>query len=592
MTLDQGLAFGILGAALALFAWGRLRYDLVALLALLAGILTGVVPADRAFRGFGDEIVVIVASALIVSAAVARSGVVEAAMRPLLPRLTTPQAQVPVLAGAVMLASMVTKNIGALALFMPVALQLARRTDTPASSLLMPMSFASLLGGLVTMVGTSPNIIVSRVREEVTGQPFAMFDYAPVGLAVALAGLAFLAFGWRLLPRKRRGAASLADAFRLEDYTTEAIVPPGSPAVGRSIAEMEAMADVQLRVVALLRGRSRRDPPPPGWVLREGDILLLEAEPEELESVVARAGLTLDAEKHSPDPPAEDLAVVEGVVTGDSPLIGVSPAEARLRERFGIGLLAVSRRGRRLRRRLSDIRLSAGDVVILKGSAEVLPEAMGDLRLLPLSQRDLPLGRSRRSLVPVLILGATVLALGLRLAPVSVAFFAAAVAVLLACSLTMREAYQALDWPVLVLLGALIPLSEAVRETGGTELLAAAISPLLEGLPGIVTIALIMALAMAVTPFLNNAATVLVMDPIAAGLAARMGIAPDAFLMAVAIGAACDFLTPIGHQCNTLVMGPGGYRFGDYPRLGLPLSLLVLAVGAPLLVLVWPLTPR
>ena len=592
MTLNQGLAFGILGAALVLFAWGRLRYDLVALMALLAGIAAGIVPYDQAFTGFADDIVIIVGSALIVSAAIARSGAVEAMMQPVLPWLRSPSVQVPALAGAVMLASMLSKNIGALAIFVPVALQLARRTGTPVSAMLMPMSFAALLGGLVTLVGTSPNIIVSRVREEVTGQPFGMFDYTPVGLGVALAGLAFLAIGWRLLPRNRRAGASMADAFRLADYTTEAVVPAASDAVGKTVAAIEALAEDRFRVATLMRGDRRRDPPPPATVLQAGDILLLEGEPEGIERVLARAGLALDAEKHSTSEPEEQVAVLEGVVTGDSPLIGRSPAEMRLGERAGIGLLAVSRRGQRMRDRLSAIRLRAGDVLILKGDAERVPEALAGLGILPLSQRDMALGRRRRSWWPAVILGATILALGFRLVPVQIAFFAAAVGVLLTRSMTMREAYETMEWPLLILLGALIPLSEAVRSTGGTELLAGWISPLLHGLPGIAAIALIMAIAMAVTPFLNNAATVLVMGPIAAGLAERLGVGPDAFLMAVAIGAACDFLTPIGHQCNTLVMGPGGYRFSDYPRLGAPLSLIVLAVGAPLIALVWPLMPR
>jgi len=593
VTLDQGFAFGILGTALLLFVWGRLRYDLVALLALFAGIVSGVVPPDRAFSGFSDEIVIIVASALIVSAAVGRSGAVEAAMRPLLPRLTTPQRQVSALVAAVMLASMVTKNIGALAIFLPVALQLARRTGTPAASLLMPMSFASLLGGLVTLVGTSPNIIVSRVRGEVTGQPFGMFDYAPVGLGVAAVGLAFLAFGWRLLPHGRRGNASLADAFRLEDYTTEVVVPPDSPLTGRTVADLEALAEVHLRVATVIRGPLRRDAPPADLQLAAGDVLLLDAEPEELERVVARAKLTLAGERTTGDASSqEDVAVVEGVVTGESPLVGIAPREARLHERFGVSLLAVSRHGERVRQRLAEERLRPGDIAILKGGAEVVPDALGELRILPLSERHVPLGRSRRSLVPVLILGATMLALGFRVVPVPVAFFGAAVAILLTGGLTMREAYEEIDWPVVVLLGALIPLSEAIRSTGGTDLLAGWISPLTEAMPPLAALALVMVLAMAVTPFLNNAATVLVMGPLAAGLAERLSLSPDAFLMAVAIGAGCDFLTPIGHQCNTLVMGPGGYRFTDYWRLGLPLSLIVVAVAVPLLALVWPLTPR
>ena len=591
MTLDQALAFTILGGALLLFVWGRLRYDLVALLALLAGILAGIIPPDQAFTGFGADIVIIVASALLVSNAVARSGAVEAAMRPVLPRLATLRSQVPVLAAAVMAASAVTKNIGALAIFMPVALQLARRTGTPLSRLLMPMSFASLLGGLATLIGTSPNIIVSHVREEVVGRPFGMFDYTPVGLGVALAGLVFLAFGWRLLPEGRRSGTSMADAFRLEDYITEARVTPDSACAGGTIGELEALADVQLRVATLIRTGLRRNAPPRDWKIQAGDTLLLEAEPEDLERVVARAGLELAGEgKAETQLPPEEVGVVEGVVTGDSPLIGQAVADARLRERFGLSLLAISRRGLRVRQRMAALRVQPGDVVILKGANDIIPEALSELRILPLSERGVPLGRSRRSLLPILVLGIAMLLVGLHMVPVAIAFFGAAVVLLLIRSMTMREAYEAMDWPVLVLLAALIPVSEAIRTTGGAELIAGWLSGAMQAMPPVAALAVVMVLAMAVTPFLNNAATVLMLGPIAAGLATRLELNPDTFLMAVAIGAACDFLTPIGHQCNTLVMGPGGYRFGDYWRLGLPLSCIVVLVGVPLLVLVWPLS--
>ncbi|TCZ64930.1 SLC13 family permease [Roseicella aquatilis] len=592
MTLDQALAFGILAVTVGLFVWGRIAYELVAMLALVAGVAVGIVPAAKAFEGFSDDVVVIVAGALLVSAAVARSGAVETLMRPLLRHLRTPATQVPALAGAVMLSSVVTKNIGALAIFMPVALQLGRRTGTPASALLMPMAFASLIGGLVTMIGTSPNIIVSRVREEITGQPFSMFDYTPVGAAIALAGLVFLAFGWRLLPRgARAGTAGLEDAIAIEAYTIEARVPPGSPMVGRTVAELEALGEGRATVATVIRERFRRYPPTPDWQIREGDVLLLEGDPETLEGMLARAGLRLAGERGAgPQEAAEgEIAVVEGVVTADSPLVGVTPAAFRLRERHGISLLAVSRSGRRVTQRLATLRLDRGDVLILKGAEARLPEALGALRILPLTERDVVLGRSRRSWVPLIVLGIAMLLLVFHVVPVAVAFFGAAVLLLLLRSLTMREAYEAIEWPVLILLGALIPVSEAIQTTGGTDLIAGWLSGAVAGLPSMGALAVIMVAAMAVTPFLNNAATVLMMGPIAASLAQRLGLSPDAFLMAVAVGAACDFLTPIGHQCNTLVMGPGGYRFGDYWRLGLPLSVIVLAVGVPMIALVWPM---
>ncbi len=589
MTLDQAYAFGILGVTGVLFVWGRLPYDLVALLALAAGVALGVVPMQQAFSGFADDIVILIGAALLVSAAVARSGAVEAMMRPVLPRLTTPQVQVTTLAGAVLVASIFTKNIGALAIFIPVALQLARRTGTPASAMLMPMAFASLIGGLVTMIGTSPNIIVSRVREEATGQPFGMFDYTPVGLGIALAGLGFLAFGWRLLPRERSAALSMGEALALEGYAAEARLIAGSTAIGTSIAEFEAMAEGRVTVGTVMRRRLRRHAPPPGFLLEEGDVLILEGEPEDLESLVARAKLHLAGEK--PAAPTEDEArVVEAVVTADSPMAGATAATFALRDRFGASLLAVSRRGQRIAQRINTLRLVPGDVLILKGPGERLPEALSRLRLLPLAGRDIPLGRSRRSWLPVIVLGLAVLAVALQLLPVAIAFFFAALAMLVLRSLTMQEAYEAIEWPVLILLGALIPVSEAIRTTGGTDLIAGWLSLGVQHLPPVGALAAIMVVAMAVTPFLNNAATVLMLGPIAASLAARLGLAVDPFLMAVAVGAACDFLTPIGHQCNTLVMGPGGYRFTDYPRLGLPLSLLVVLVGVPLIAFVWPLT--
>lgn len=590
MTLDQAFAFGILGVTIALFIWGRLPYDLVALLALLAGIVTGVVPMKSAFEGFADDVVIIVGSALLVSAAVAKSGVVESAMRPLLPHLRGLGTQVPVLTGLVLVLSAFVKNIGALALFMPVAFQLARRTGTSPSAMLMPMAFASLLGGLITLIGTSPNIIVSRLREEILGQPFGMFDFAPVGIAISLAGIVFLALGWRLLPRGRRPAAGMEAAFNLEDYLTEALLPEASPLAGRPVSELQAMAGGAVRVTTIIRERFRRLPATPDLQLRPGDRLLLEGEPTELEGLLARAGLVLAGERHAEA--AEESGVVEGVVTGESPLVGHTPAQLDLQHRHGVALLAVSRSGQRVTRRLSALRFRPGDVLILKGGAQRLPETLGELRVLPLSGRDVALGSSRRSLLPAAVLGAAMALVGLDLVPVAIAFFGAAVVLLTLRALSMREAYETVDWSVLVLLGALIPVSEAIRTTGGTDLIAGWLSGAAQAVPPMAALALIMVVAMAVTPFLNNAATVLTMAPIAASLAERLQLNPDPFLMAVAIGAACDFLTPIGHQCNTLVMGPGGYRFGDYWRLGLPLSLIVIVVGVPTVAMFWPLTAR
>ena len=593
MTTPQILAFAILAAMMALFVWGKLRYDMVAVLALLACLFTGIVPFDKAFSGFSDDIIIIVATALIVSAAVARSGMIEAALRPIAPWLTTPTIQVFVLTAVVAALSGFVKNIGALAMMMPVAFQLARRTGTPASAMLMPMAFGSLLGGIVTLVGTSPNIIVSRVRQEILGEPFRMFDFAPVGVFLAVGGVAFLAFGWRLLP-ERKGAASMDAAFNLEGYTTEVSVPEDSEFVGKTVKDLEALSENEIEVLAILRRRQRNSSPSGGVKLRAGDIIILQGEPAALESVVGAAKLKLVRNEvtKDTDTPTDDIGVFEGIVTPDSSLIGNTPATMRLYDHFQVNLLAVSRAGKRIAHRLRALRFQPGDVIMLQGDLNRMPDALGQLRVLPLAERGLSLGRGRRRSIPVLTLAIAMLLVALNVLPIAVAFFTAAAVIILLKSLSLREAYDAVEWPILVMLGALIPVSDALRTTGGTDVIAGWLSAAGAQLPPLGTLALIMVAALAVTPFLNNAATVLVMGPIAATFAKNLGLSPDPFLMAVAIGAACDFLTPIGHQSNTLVMGAGGYRFTDYWKLGLPLSVYVVLAGVPLIAFFWPLMPH
>jgi di/tricarboxylate transporter len=590
MTHQQMLAFGIIIGMMAMFAWGRWRYDLVALVTLLVSVAVGIVPPAKAFSGFSDDIVIIVASALLVSAAVARSGVIERLVRSLGSHLRTIHQQIIALVGGVTLLSGFVKNIGALAMLMPIAFQLARRTGTSPSALLMPMSFGALLGGIVTLVGTAPNIIVSRVREQILGQPYGMFDFTPVGAGIAIVGVLFLTIGWRLLPGDRKGAASMDSAFKLEGYITEVAVPEGSPAAGLTVKALEEQGENEIEVIALLRGGERRYEPAGNVVIKPEDILILQGEPSALERLVALEKLKLTRnEKAQPvDAPSEEMGVMEAVITPDSELIGSSAGQLRLFDRHGVNLLAVSRTGRRIAHRLRSVKLKAGDVIVLQGNLTIMPETLGELHCLPLAERDLRMGR-RGSLLPILVLAAAMTLVAFNLVPVTIAFFGAAVLLLVAKSLSLRDAYDVIEWPILVMLGALIPVSDALRTTGGTELIAGWLSAAGGQLPALGALALIMVVAMAVTPFLNNAATVLVMAPIAATFAKNLGNNPDPFLMAVAIGAACDFLTPIGHQCNTLVMGPGGYRFGDYWRLGLPLSLIVLLVGVPLTAFVWPL---
>ena len=591
MTQPQILSVLLVAGMMAAFLWGRLRYDIVAMLALLAAVALGLVPATEAFKGFSDDIVIIVGSALVLSAAVARSRIIERLFAKLGSGLTSTQLQVPLLVFVVAVMSAIIKNIGALAMMLPIAYQLARKNGTSPSVFLMPMAFASLLGGIVTLVGTSPNVIVARVRQELGGEPFRMFDFAPVGIVVAVAGCLFLSLGYRLLPRDRRGAVSLDQAIDIKDYLTEAKLREKAPLAGKTVADLKAIGGDAIEIVSILRNERRVQAPLPDASLKAGDILLLRGDAAVLERVVAEGGLDL-AGKDRPTQKEDALdpdRIAEAIIGPDSTLIGQSAGDIALHSRFGINMIAISRSGERFSQRLRDIRLRAGDIVVIQGDEKLLPEKLSELSLLPLADRLVPLGSTRRVVLTVTIALAAIIALAAGLAPVPLVFFAAAVLLIALRCVPLREAYHSIDAPILLMLAALIPVSDSLRTTGATDLFASWLAMIGGGLPGWASVALILVAAMAVTPFLNNAATVLVMAPIGAGFAKNLGYNPDAFLMAVAIGAACDFLTPIGHQCNTLVMGPGGYRFSDYARLGAPLSLLVILLAVPMILLVWPL---
>lgn len=615
MNRPQILTLVILGGLIALFLWDRLRYDLVALLALLASVACGIVPKDHAFSGFANPVLPLVAAALIVSVAIGQSGAIEILLRWLKPLLGSKAAQVGVLVACVTLLSAFVKNIGALAIFIPAAIQVARRNGRAPSEFLMPLSFASLLGGSMTLIGTSPNLLISTVRQELVGEPFHMFDFTPVSGGIAILGGLFLAFGWRLIPKGLRGTADIG-GFTIEDYTSELRVIAKSPFVGQTVGEVEKLTGGDVGIVGLIReGGRRRQIPTRRWKLYADDVLVVEAEPQVIEQFARDGNLELvgtekmpkklpdniaaDAtatrrtgKKPAPErPPADDheLTVVEAIVTAGSDLIGHSASELHLRERYGVNVLGIGRRGRLRSSRLHQQRLQVGDAVVLQGHTTRMPDILLALGCLPLAERELKLGQPRRLILPLVILALAVGASGLELVPVDIAFVAAAVALVLFGLLSLKEAYAAVEWPILILLGCLIPIGQAVEQTGTAKLIASSLSGAAHFMPSYAIIAAVLIVTMLITPILHHAAAVLVMGPIAASLAQMLGYKLDPFLIAVALGAGSDFLSPIGHQSNTLVMGLGGYRFGDYWKLGLPLSVLVVVMGVPLIMLFWPL---
>ncbi|WP_176037779.1 SLC13 family permease [Brucella tritici] len=589
MTHQQILSFAVIILMMGAFIWGKFRYDVVALCALLLAIAVGVVPFDQAFSGFSDDIVIIVGSALVVSAGVARSGLMQAAVQRFLPEMNSVRLQLVVLVAVVTVLSAFVKNVGALAIMIPVAFQFARRSNVSPSTFLMPMAFGALLGGLMTQVGTSPNIVVSRIRGEMVGEPFTMFDFTPVGAVLSAVGLIYLTLFYWLVPQRTRENVSLDEAIKIKNYASEARITKASTMTGKRVTDLIKAAEGEAMVTSIIRNDQRLTPLP-DTMLTEGDVVLLEGDPKALDAIISAGKLTLSENRNpSETSGSTDIEVVEAVIGKNSRLIGLTAQRLALFARYDLNLLAVSRPGERITERLSEVILRFGDVIVLQGRQANLSTFLPEFELLPLARRKLMLGSVRRGLIPLAILIAAIGATALSLVPVAIAFFAAAVAMPLFKVIPLNEVYDEIDGPILVMLAALIPVSDALRTTGGTDLIAEGLATIGHQLPPAGALALILVAAMMVTPFLNNAATVLVMAPIATSFASGLGFKPEAFLMAVAIGAGCDFLTPIGHQCNTLVMGPGGYKFSDYPRLGLPLSIIIAIVTVPTLMFFWPL---
>lgn len=594
MMAEQFVLFAILAAALVCFVWGLLRYDLIAVLALLAAVVSGVVPASEAFMGFGHPAVVTVAAILILSRALRNSDVVGWVSAALEPVAGHPTRQLLALTALTAACSAFMNNVGALALLLPVALHGAIAAKRPNSQLLMPLSFASLLGGLITLIGTPPNIVIANFRAEVNGEPFGMFDFAPVGLIVAVVGIAYIALvGWRLLPQG--GEPPKPDAPKplldIDDYITEVRLPAKTAYVGKRIAELEALGQEDVSVVALVRGRDRILAPSGFLKLQADDILVLESDADALKSLTEKAGLTLvgAAGLSAENLRSERVGLVEAVIIPGSSMEGRTARSLRLHTRHGVNLLAVSRQGEPIQERLGQVRFMAGDVLLLQGEVEALPDSLAQLGCLPLAERGLELGRKRTGSVftPVLFVAAILLTT-LGILPPQIAFVAAAVGVVLIGDLQPRELYESVDWPIVVLLGAMIPVGLALESTGGSATIAQPILLLGGHAPVWVILTLLMIMTMLLSDIINNAATAVLMAPIGITIAQGLGVNPDPFLMAVAIGASSTFLTPIGHQSNLLVMGPGGYRFSDYWRMGLPLDALIVAVSIPAILWFWP----
>jgi di/tricarboxylate transporter len=625
MTLQQVLLLAILAATIGGFIWGRWRHDMVALGSLLACVFVGLLPATEAFAGFAHPAVITIAAVLVLSRGLQNSGAVDAFARFVLPQTAGPIPTMAALTGLAAILSAFMNNVGALALLMPIAIQVADRLKIQPGQLLMPLAFGSILGGMTTLIGTPPNLIVSGFRADKGGGSFSMFDFTPVGAAVALCGLAFvILIGWRLVPARERAGTEEFDA---GTYLTEARIPEKAKAAGMTMREIEeALDEAGAQIVGVIRNNVHLLSLDPWRKVQAGDILTIEADPKALASALSALDLKLEEDVPNDKPATEEggeetgsasdadasttkaevkgeaddqsdkpagsqsdeIVLIELAILPDSGLVGRSATGIRLRGRFGINLLAVSRQGQRSISRLRTLPLAAGDVLLMQGRPEAISEFAGQFGCVPLAERTLRLPDKRQALIATAIMVFAVGGAAFGLMPAAISFAAGVLAAVVFRVVPARSVYDAIDWPVIVLVAALIPVAGAMATTGTADLIARF---LLEGIARehkIVALVAILIVTMTLSDFMNNAATAAVMCPIAIGTAASLGVSADPFLMAVAVGASCAFLTPIGHQNNTLILGPGGFQFGDYWRLGLPLEAIVVIVAVPMLMLVWP----
>ncbi|MGA8261581.1 MAG: SLC13 family permease [Arenicellales bacterium] len=591
ITLDQGILFALVALIFAFLLWGRFRYDVVAFSALVVACLLGVVPKDKLFSGFGHPAVVIIALVLIVSRGLYRSGAIEMLARRLTGASRGLNAHIAIMAGTAALLSTVMNNVAALALLMPMDIQAAQKAKRSPALTLMPLSFASILGGMVTLIGTPPNIVVATFRENALGESYRMFDFAPVGLVIALAGVLFVALvGWRLIPVERSKVSTAQELENLSGYIAELKVPESADIVDEVLRDLDTLAeDNDVQILGLVRrgkrlpGAARRE------TVRKNDLIVVEGGPEAIERFAGAAGLKLSGtDKHS-KATSGTTALTEAAVPDGARIAGRSAAGVRLLHRHGVILLGISRKGTQIRERLRHAIIEPGDLLLLLGPEEQLPDVIEWLGCLPLAERGLDVIQRGKAWIAIGVFAAGIAAASLGIVYLPLALAAVVVVYVLLGIVPLSRIYESVEWPVIVLLGSMIPLGAALEASGGTALIAREVVAMTSGLPALAVLAILMIVTMTLSDVLNNVATALIAAPIGLDIASRLGANPDSFLMAVAVASSCAFLTPIGHKNNTIILGPGGYRFSDYWRMGLPLEILVVLAGVPMIAYIWPL---
>lgn len=591
MTTDQIILFTLFALVFAALLWGRWRYDIVAFTALVAALLLHVVPTEEAFSGFGHPATIIVALVLVVSRGLLNSGAVDLITRLVIDQSRSIGAHILTMGGVAGLLSGFMNNVAALALFMPVDIQASQKAGRTPGQTLMPLSFATILGGLFTLIGTPPNIIIASFRETALGAPYQMFDFAPVGLITAVVGIAFVAFiGWRLIPVPKGSKNAAKDLAELEGYVAELAVPKGSKSIGIKVRDLDGVAEENdCEVLGLARRGKRLPGRARAEEIRANDRLVIKASPDAINALAGALGLTIKGQTGTSNALSGDLVLSEAVVTADSRLVGRTAMNVRLLGRYGVSLLGISRQGRTIREQIRKTELMAGDILLLVGTPDRVEDVVSRMGCLPLAERGLQVTQHGRAGLAIGLFLAAIIAASFGWVYLPVALAAVVVAFVFTDIVPLRELYDTIEWPVVILLGSFIPLGAALEASGGTDLIANGIASLTGTWPAWATLTVLMVVTMTLSDVLNNTATAVVAAPVAVSLANNLGANPDPFLMAVAVAASCAFLTPIGHKNNMLILGPGGYSFGDYWRMGLPLEIIVIATAVPAILVFWPL---
>jgi di/tricarboxylate transporter len=592
MSTDQGILFALIGALFVFLIWGRYRYDLVAFGALLIAYLLGLIPTDEVFAGFGHPAVIIIALVLIISRGLYLSGAIEMMAGAILDGARSIRRHIGLMAGVSAALSAVMNNVAALALLMPIDLQASEKAQRNPGLTLMPLSFASILGGMITLIGTPPNIVIATFRGEALGDPYTMFDFAPVGLVVAAVGIAYVALiGWRLIPVERTSSEhALLDRRTLRAIWSSCGCPPKRRWSDQRLRLLDTQADeAGVQILGLIRDGERLPGMAARAILQAEDRIVVEGGPDGIEAFAGTVALSY-ADSDRPSKALSGTTVMREVaVPQTSRMVGRTEAVMRLRYRRGVILLGISRSGVRLRERLREVEIQAGDLLLLLGPEETLDDIIDWLGCLPLAPRGLDVIQREKARRAILIFAGAIALASFELIYLPMALACVAVLYIVLDIVPLSQVYESIEWPVVVLLGAMIPISVALEVSGGTQLLADWFVRGTDGWPVMLILAALMLVTMTLSDVLNNVATALIAAPIALDVAERLQVSPDPFLMAVAVAASCAFLTPIGHKNNTLIMGPGGYGFGDYWRMGLPLEILVVVTAIPMILLVWPL---